>query len=103
MSQLNVSKPKSNNAILKYILLLTAVFTLFAPELAFAGLSAAQSGAQSFLTQVQPIIRIVCIIGVIFCGLAYMFEWVDNRVLFRIVCGLIIIASASEIVNLLWK
>lgn len=85
-------------------LLFMVVVALFAltPEFAHAGLAAAQSGAQTFLNDIQPVIRIVCIIGVIFCGLAYMNEWVDNRKLFKICAGLVIIASATELVNLLW-
>lgn len=86
------------------LMALIAIVAMFAfmPEFAHAGLGKAQSGAQSFLNDIQPIIRIVCIIGVIFCGLAYMNEWVDNRKLFKICAGLVIIASATELVNLLW-
>ena len=94
---------KNNNNYMKTLAFLVIAFSVVIPDVAFAGLSAAQGGAQTFLTQVQPIIRIVCIIGVIFCGLSYMFEWVDNRKLFKICVGLIIIASATELDNLLWK
>lgn len=91
------------NTVFKALLLMfvVALFAL-APEFAHAGLGKAESGAQKFLTDIQPIIRIVCIIGVIFCGLAYMNEWVDNRKLFKICAGIVIIASASELVTLLW-
>lgn len=88
--------------LMKTLAFFAIALSVVVPDVAFAGLTAAQSGAQTFLTQVQPIIRIVCIIGVIFCGLSYMFEWVDNRTLFKICAGLIIIASSTEIVNLLW-
>lgn len=88
--------------IMKTLAFFAIALSVVVPDVAFAGLSAAQSGAQTFLTQVQPTIRIVCIIGVIFCGLSYMFEWVDNRKIFKICAGLIIIASATELVNLLW-
>lgn len=91
------------NTVFKALLLMfvVALFAL-APEFAHAGLGKAQTGVQKFLTDIQPIIRIVCVIGVIFCGLAYMNEWVDNRKLFKICAGLIIIASANDLVTLLW-
>ena len=95
-------KSQKSNMMLKVLAFSLIALSIVIPDVAFAGLGAAQSGAQTFLTQVQPIIRIVCIIGVIFCGLAYMFEWVDNHKLFKICAGLIIIASATELVNLLW-
>lgn len=98
---LQVEKNRFFNAKFAFTCLL-AIFAVTMPELAMAGLAKANAGASSFMAQIQPIIRICAIVTVIFCGLAYMNEWVDNRKLFKICAGVIITASATELVNLLW-
>lgn len=100
----NVQLAKKNRTINTKFLFacLVAMFAVTMPELAFAGLAKANSGANSFMADIQPIIRVCAIVTVIFCGLAYMNEWVDNRKLFKICAGVVITASATELVTLFW-
>ncbi|AZC05408.1 TrbC/VirB2 family protein (plasmid) [Acinetobacter pittii] len=100
----NVQLAKKNRIINTKFLFacLVAMFAVTMPELAFAGLAKANSGANSFMADIQPIIRVCAIVTVIFCGLAYMNEWVDNRKLFKICAGVVITASATELVTLFW-
>lgn len=104
MTNLNAMVAQKNRKINAKFLLtcLVAVLAISMPELAMAGLAKANSGATSFMNDIQPIIRICAIVTVIFCGLAYMNEWVDNRKLFKICAGVVVTASATELVNLFW-
>ncbi|MEO4090773.1 TrbC/VirB2 family protein [Acinetobacter pittii] len=100
-SQQNTSKV-ANLAYLAVLACFFAVAFLF-PDLAHAGgLTKAESGLTKFQTDILPIVRIACILGVIGCGLGYVFQWADNKRIFQIFIGVLVIASASEIVNLIW-
>tara|TARA_R110002051_G_scaffold84103_7_gene148950 strand:+ start:2926 stop:3288 length:363 start_codon:yes stop_codon:yes gene_type:complete len=85
-------------------LMLIAVTALFMmPDMAHAaGLSKATSGMQKFLDEIQPIVRIVAIISIIGAGAGYMANMVDKSMFVKIIAGIIIIASATEIVNFFW-
>jgi type IV secretory pathway VirB2 component (pilin) len=85
-------------------LMLIAVTALFMmPDMAHAaGLSKATTGMENFLEEIKPIIRIVAIISIIGAGAGYMANMVDKSMFVKIIAGIIIIASASEIVNFFW-
>lgn len=89
-----------------YLAVILAVFAIaaFFPDLAHAagGLSKAESGMTKFTNDILPLVRLACILGVIGCGLGYVFQWSDNKRVFQIFIGILIIASASEFVNLIW-
>lgn len=83
------------------LVVVTALFMM--PDMAHAaGLSKAKTGMQNFLDEIQPIIRIVAIISIIGAGAGYMANMVDKSMFVKIIAGIIIIASASEIVNFFW-
>lgn len=83
---------------------LTAVVALaMMPDLAnAAGLTQAKTGMENFLEEIKPIIRVVAIISIIGAGAGYMANMVDKSMFVKIIAGIIIIASASEIVNFFW-
>lgn len=86
------------------MLAVVAVFALM-PDLAHAaggGLTQAKSGLEKFLTEIQPIVRVLAVIAIIATGIAYVMNMVDKSQFFKIIAGIIIIASASEIVNFFW-
>lgn len=85
-------------------LLVLAVAVIFMmPDMAHAaGLSKATTGLQKFLDEIQPIVRILAIISIIGAGIGYMMNMVDKSMFFKIISGIIIIASASEVVNFFW-
>lgn len=85
------------------MLAVVAVFALM-PDLAHAagGLTKAKSGLEKFLTEIQPIVRVLAVISIIGAGIAYVMNMVDKSLFFKIIAGIIIIASASEIVNFFW-
>lgn len=97
-----LSKKQAINFALKALLILAVVAICFTPDFAHAtaGLSKATGAMQKFETAIKPLIRILAVIGVIFVGLAYAFEWLSNQTLVKIVIGLIIIAGANEMVGL---
>jgi len=83
------------------LLAVTAMFMM--PDMAYAaGLSKATTGLENFLEEIKPIIRIVAIISIIGAGAGYMANMVDKSMFVKIIAGIIIIASASEIVNFFW-
>ena len=57
---------------------------------------------EKFLDEIQPIVRIVAIISIIGAGAGYMANMVDKSMFVKIIAGIIIIASATEIVNFFW-
>lgn len=98
-----IFKKQVSNFAFKAILMLLIIAICFTPDLAHAtaGLSKATGAMQKFETAIKPLIRILAVIGVIFVGLAYAFEWLSNQTLVKIIIGLIIIASANEMVGLI--
>ena len=84
------------------VILLSVTTLVMMPEAHAAGLSKATSGMQKFLEEIQPIIRIVAIISIIGAGAGYMANMVDKSMFVKIIAGIIIIASATEIVNFFW-
>lgn len=93
--QLAVFKHYAKQAFLFMLLLMP----LLAQE-AFAagGLAAAKTGLTNFLAEIQPLVRVVAVIGIVGGGLGYMFNFIDKTWAVRIIAGLIVIASANEIV-----
>ena len=89
-----------------YLAVIAVIFAVsfFFPDLAHAagGLSKAEGGMTKFTNDILPLVRMACILGVIGCGLGYVFQWADNKRIFQIFIGILIIASASEFVNLIW-
>lgn len=86
--------------------LMLAVVALFSmPEFAHAaaGLTQAKTGLQSFLTEIQPMIRIIGMVAIILTGIGYMMGMIDKSMFFKIVLGLIIIASAGDIVGFFYS
>ena len=83
------------------VLAVAACFMM--PDMAHAaGLSKAATGMQKFLDEIQPIVRIAAIISIIGAGIGYTANMVDKSMFVKIIAGIIIIASASEIVNFFW-
>lgn len=85
------------------LMVLAVVVIFMMPDMAHAaGLSKATTGLQKFLDEIQPIVRILAIISIIGAGIGYMMNMVDKSMFFKIISGIIIIASASEVVNFFW-
>jgi type IV secretory pathway VirB2 component (pilin) len=90
----NIMKAKG---YLKATLLMMLMCAPFAAEA--GGLAAATNGLTSFLSQLQPIIRIVAVLAIIGAGVGYMMNFVDKSLFVKIISGLIVVASANELVN----
>lgn len=88
---------KSYIKSIKNFALISCLAMLFSSP-AFAGLAVATGNFSNFLASIQPIIRIVAVLAVIGAGVGYMFNFVDKSLLIKIIVGIIIVASASEIV-----
>lgn len=97
-----VSLKQNKGVFLKRFAFISVMALLFSSP-AFAGLSVATSNFQNFLAQIQPIIRIAAVLAVIGAGVGYMFNFVDKSLLIKIVVGIIIVASASEIVAFFYQ
>ena len=93
-----VSIKQNKNALLKRFVFVSLMAVLFSSP-AFAGLAIATSNFSNFLAQIQPIIRIAAVLAVIGAGVGYMFNFVDKSLLIKIIVGIIIVASATEIVG----
>lgn len=79
-----------------------AFIAMLMPDLAMAsngGLTTATNNFNRFLQAIQPLIRVGAIIAVIAVGVGYMAGAVDKGMAVKIVIGLVIIASAAEIVR----
>lgn len=94
--RINVIKHYAKQAFLFLLLLLPL---LGQEAFAAAGLTAAKTGLTNFLAEIQPIVRVVAVIGIVGGGLGYMFNFIDKTWAVRIIAGLIVIASANEIVS----
>lgn len=85
------------------LMMVCATVLTMMPDLAHAaGLQQASSGLTNFLSEIQPIVRTLAIISIIGAGIGYMMNMVDKSMFFKIIAGIIIIASASEVVNFFW-
>lgn len=83
------------------ILAVAAIFMM--PDMAHAaGLSKASSGLQKFLEEIKPMVRILAVIAIIGAGVGYTMNMVDKSMFFKIIAGIIIIASANEVVDFFW-
>lgn len=104
MSCEKLDKQNSNKIVYAFALLFVFSLAILFPDLAHAagGLSKAESGMTKFTNDILPLVRLACILGVIGCGLGYVFQWSDNKRVFQIFIGILIIASASEFVNIVW-
>lgn len=85
-------------------LMLVGVTALFMmPDIAHAaGLSKATTGMQKFLEEIKPMVRIFAVIAVILAGAGYMSNMVDKSMFIKIIAGIIVIASANELVDFFW-
>lgn len=102
-STTNLSNLQSRKWSTTCLMLVCASVLTMMPDLAHAaGLQQASSGLTNFLNEIQPIVRTLAIISIIGAGIGYMMNMVDKSMFFKIIAGIIIIASASEVVNFFW-
>lgn len=89
-----------------YVLMFAALFILFAmPDFAYAagGLEKAASAVDNFNKQIKPVIRVLAIAAFILAGAGYMMSMIDKSTFIKIVAGIVIVGSASELVGLVWS
>lgn len=96
---------KKKNLFMLAVIAALGIFLMMMPDFAYAaaGLTQAKNGLESFLSEIQPMIRIVGIIAIILTGIGYIMGMIDKSMFFKIVLGLIIVASAGDIVGFFYS
>lgn len=90
------------NFAISALLLACALVLVPVQAEAAPGLTKAASGLERFFEEIKPLVRWGAIIGIVFAAVGYMFSFVDKSMFIKIAMGIIIIASAREIVDFFW-